>query len=172
MLLLIYSTIIQRNDISWISAWKARYHQLYTCGYEKDCSQWEKDYQNCVEYRTNGNLEALVCTKNWYGLHVMIVLSFAIFLQWYVEDCSITIFFLKKEMDRQPIFAKDSSVLGESTSHRSLMILPGWPVHALLSKDFRIIVKRVGLCQTDVPLYPSSYSSKCMVSFFSCICRL
>ncbi|OQV25201.1 hypothetical protein BV898_20133 [Hypsibius exemplaris] len=37
---------------------RSRFHQLFTTGVKRDCSQWKTDYENCLLWRKNADPEA------------------------------------------------------------------------------------------------------------------
>lgn len=37
---------------------KARFHQYFIFGKELDCEQWKTDYNNCIKYTKNNDLQA------------------------------------------------------------------------------------------------------------------
>lgn len=37
---------------------RARFHQYFIFGNETDCTQWERDYKNCIKYTENNDRKA------------------------------------------------------------------------------------------------------------------
>ncbi|XP_042862443.1 UPF0545 protein C22orf39 homolog [Penaeus japonicus] len=38
---------------------KAKFHQYFIYGESRDCSQWKKDYESCINYRKTKDMESL-----------------------------------------------------------------------------------------------------------------
>lgn len=49
-----------KEEYSECTSIKARFHQYFIFGKSVDCSQWKRDFQNCVHWRDEQNSDALV----------------------------------------------------------------------------------------------------------------
>jgi hypothetical protein len=52
-----------KEEYSECTSVKARFHQYFIFGKSVDCSQWKRDFENCVRWRDNHNSNALVKIK-------------------------------------------------------------------------------------------------------------
>ena len=52
-----------KEEYSECTSIKARFHQYFIFGKSVDCSQWKRDFENCVLWRDNHNSNALVKKK-------------------------------------------------------------------------------------------------------------
>lgn len=49
-----------KDEYSDCDSIKARFHQYFIFGEKVDCSQWQTDFENCMKYRLNKDIPALV----------------------------------------------------------------------------------------------------------------
>lgn len=52
-----------KEEYSECTSIKARFHQYFIFGKSVDCSQWKRDFENCIHWRDNHNSNALVKKK-------------------------------------------------------------------------------------------------------------
>ncbi|PSN39173.1 hypothetical protein C0J52_20383 [Blattella germanica] len=50
---------LYKEEYSDCTSIKARFHQYFIHGESVDCSQWKRDYDNCVRWENNKNSKAL-----------------------------------------------------------------------------------------------------------------
>lgn len=55
---------------------RARLHQYFIFGERVDCSQWKKDYENCIEFRHKKNTKALVS----YMIYQICFITFDVYI--------------------------------------------------------------------------------------------
>jgi len=55
-----------KEEYSECTSIKGRFHQYFIFGKSVDCSQWKRDFENCVRWRDNHNSNALVKKKYYH----------------------------------------------------------------------------------------------------------